>query len=291
MVYAACYAGTDVEHRRVTQIEEIPMSCGSKYIPSNLGKTFRYIQTDLMQGIPVLFAGTSCQCAGLRSFLRDDLQQKLICVDFICHGIPSKAAWRAFLETQAKDGDRIIGVNMRDKSSGCSKYQYSWRIQYENKGEVWIPQDQVSFMNGFVKDLYLRPSCYVCQFRGISRKTDITLADYWGVWEAQPDMDDNKGTSLVLLHTEKGKALFTKIKGNLMYQEADLESAITYNKQMVVSPNQSEKRVEFFQRLSHGEDFSTIVADLTQVKLSKKQKICKVLRCILRKRKRFERSK
>ncbi|MDE5834662.1 MAG: Coenzyme F420 hydrogenase/dehydrogenase, beta subunit C-terminal domain, partial [Ruminococcus sp.] len=128
-------------------------------------------------------------------------------------------------------------------------------------------QRKVSYMKGMIANLYLRPSCYECRFKGTERQTDLTVGDYWGVWNLQPEMDDNKGTSLILLHTEKGKSLFNEIASSLTYKEAELEEAVKANPCIAVSVKRPKKRDSFFEQLEDGKDFEKIVHHLTKVNI------------------------
>lgn len=271
IVYAVCYDEKfEAIHREIYTEDEIISSLGSKYIPSRLGDTFKKIKRNLLSGKWVLFVGTPCQCAGLQKYLCKDYDT-LICVDFVCHGVPSRTAWRKYLSL-INSNNSLLGLNMRDKSSGWSKYQYSWNIQYNNKKDSIISQNRIPFMTGFTSNLYLRPSCYECKFKGINRLTDITLGDYWGVWDIQPEMDDNQGTSLVLIHSEKGKNLFESIRNQIDVEEAFLEKAIQYNPSMISSAVYTYRRDQFFEKLFSGENFDQIIKELTQQSFKNKLK-------------------
>lgn len=259
VIFAACYSDNfETVHKKIEIVEEIRDSQGSKYMPSNLGDTFFEIKKTLDKDMFVLFVGTPCQCAGLHKFLNNSDKEKLICIDFVCHGIPSKIAWRSYFSSITSDNS-IIGLNMRDKSSGWSKYKYCWSISTLDGKTINIPQENVKYMKGFTQDLYLRPSCYECQFKGIERISDITLGDYWGVWDIQPNMDDNKGTSLVLIHSEKGKCIFNSIKDDLIWEKAPLAEAVRHNPSIVKSAMLTKKREKFFRELKYSSNFDEII--------------------------------
>ncbi len=271
IVFAVCYDEKfETIHKEISTLKEVVLSLGSKYTPSRLNDTFRRVKECIKEGHKVLFVGTPCQCEGLRSYINKEYEN-LICVDFVCHGVPSRNVWRRYLESINSDGN-LTSLNMRDKSSGWSKFQYSWRFQYGENNAITIPQSQISYMRGFISDYYLRPSCYECRFKGVERNTDITLGDYWGVWDIQPEMDDNKGTSLVLIHSEKGKKLFNSVLPEAVSQRAILERAIQCNPSIVSSAEKSEKRKEFFEKLQSGEDFEKIMDTMTRVSIGGKVK-------------------
>ena len=265
VVYAACY-GEELEviHRKITNAEELKASRGSKYVSSKLGSTFIEIRNELRMGKKVLFTGTPCQCEGLLSFLQEKTEN-LICVDFICHGVPGRTAWRAYLDSLKKRGINPYKINMRDKSTGWSKYHYSWHITDKKGKEIYQLQSANPYMKGFIRDLYIRPSCRMCQFKGTDRKTDITLGDYWGCWKIQPDMDDDKGTSLILVHTDKGMKYFDFIKNNIICENVIEENAVKYNPSIIRSSNRcSEGERNYFEKcIYEGKDFITVIEKMT----------------------------
>lgn len=260
VVFAACYdENLNVVHRKISSLEELPQSRGSKYLQSHLGDTFAQVKEALEQGIQTLFVGTPCQCEGLLSFLGKSYPN-LLCVDLICHGVPSKKAWQGYLASMKACGKEIAAVNMRDKTTGWSGYLYDWKL-VDPQGNVSIqPQQENPYMNGFVQNLYLRPSCHRCSVESVRRKTDMTLGDYWGVWDLQPEMDDNQGTSVVFLHSQKGWEAFSRISDQIEFKRADLESVIQKNPSYRESSIPHPLREKFFRQLSDGEDFLTIAA-------------------------------
>lgn len=268
VVYGACYEGTDVQHRRIDTIDGIAPSCGSKYQPSRLGNTFRQVKHDLDEGKKVLFTGTPCQCGGLLSFVGE--QENLYCADCICHGIPGRAAWNGYLSSLKKRGLDVVSVNMRDKISGWSGY--SWKL-LSRDGTIKIQhKDENPFMKGFIADLYLRPSCYECCFKGIDRTTDFTLGDYWGVQRLQPEMFDDKGVSLLLVHSQKGMQLFQQISDLLEYKEAPIDAAVGVNHSLVKSAKLTDGKEKFYSELKKGKDFIEVVERMTRVSLLQKIK-------------------
>lgn len=268
IVYGACYEGTNVVHRRITNREGIEACCGSKYVPSVLKNTLKNVKEDLNAGKQVLFSGTPCQCNGLITYVGHN--ENLYVVDLVCHGVPSRKAWQAYLDSMRNHGHEIKMVNMRDKISGWSAY--SWRL-YESGGrDTTELYTQNPYMIGFLKDYYLRPSCYECRFRGTDRKTDVTLGDYWGVQDIQPEMFDDKGTSLVFVHTDKGMKMFQEVSKNLKYMEADLNQAVKRNPSVISSVKKPRQRQKFFKMMEKEKDFIYIIDKLTKPTLYKYMK-------------------
>lgn len=260
VVYAVVYnEDFETEHIRIDDICNISRSCGSKYIPSKLGDTFKKIKIDLEKHIPVLFVGTPCQCAGLQSFLGKKYKN-LYCVDFICHGVPSKKAWRKYIE---KFND-LKYINMRDKSKGWSNYNYSWRLVFSNYEKI-INQHDISFMKGFVTNLYLRPSCYFCHFKGDNRSSDITLGDFWCIWNEVPEFNDDKGVSLIIVNSQNGEKIINDIMNNIKLIEVDESIIKKYNPSFYESAEINKKRKLFFRLLDLNLTFDDIINKTTEI--------------------------
>lgn len=275
IVYAACYNDNlDVTHQVIDTEHKLYASQGSKYVQSILKSTFDSLIDRLKNGEEVMFVGTPCQCAGLVSLIRETKAPRYnaFIIDFVCHGVPGRSAWNAYKDSIAKRGNTLASVNMRDKTTGWTKGNYAWKEIMVNGETVVTPRRQNSYMKGMLANLYLRPSCFTCGFKGIDRCTDITLGDYWGVWDHLPEMDDNKGTSLILIHTEQGMRLFDGIKDSVKIADANIERAIKGNLCIAEATKYTKKREEFFERLNKGEDFIKIVDDLTKISLIDKVK-------------------
>ncbi len=262
IVYAACYNDIlEVTHKRMGKVEELGPSKGAKYAESSLRNTFRSVLGDLKSGNKVLFVGTPCQCEGLRSFIGDS--EQLICIDFICHGIPSRLVLKSYLKSSKKNGFPIADVSMRDKQSGWK--HYSWKLVDGEGNEKRIRWEKVNYMQGFIKNYFLRPSCYECHFKGIERGTDFTLGDLWGVEYFLPELDDDKGTSLLMVHSDAARKIFDDIRKSLIYKICVSDNIIKYNASVVEMVVMPEKRNVFFTRIIAGDDFNRVMNDLTHV--------------------------
>lgn len=194
---------------------------GSKYVQSKMGNTFRNIKTDLEAGRTVLFSGTSCQVAGLRKFLNKDYAG-LICVDIVCHGTPSPRVWREYLAWQEKRiGKKVSRVDFRNKKD------FGWAAHKETlyMDDGSSVTDEV-FKNVFYGHYALRESCYCCRWKSIYHPGDITIADYWGVDKAAPGFNDNKGVSLLLIHSEKGLDVFSHVEDVLELRSTKIEDSM-----------------------------------------------------------------
>lgn len=236
-----------VSHSYAETMEELEGLRGSKYVQSKIGDTYKQIKGFLSQGQLVLFSGTPCQIGGLKAYLQNDYE-KLFCVDIICHGVPSPEVWQkyvAYREKRAKSPTRRI--SFRRKDEGWKRYSVSF--SFENNTEYLQTLDKDLYMQAFLRDICLRPSCYACNFKTLHRQSDITLADFWGIQHILPEMDDDKGTSLLLLNSNSGKKMFEGIKNQIAYQEVVMSHAIAYNQPAIKSALQNPKRKTFFKEL------------------------------------------
>lgn len=208
-------------HVRAENTEDRNRMRGSKYIQSKMGDTFKNVKEDLDSGRSVLFSGTSCQVAGLKQFLVKEYEN-LFCVDIICHGVPSKKVWDAYLRWQEqKKHLKITDIDFRNKKD------FGWHahvetLYFENGKFI----SSRIFKNLFYGHTVLRPSCYECPYKSVMHPGDITIADYWGIEKAAPEFDDNKGVSLVLVNNENGEKVLEQVKGQLFWKRTKLEDSL-----------------------------------------------------------------
>lgn len=241
-VYGAAFdENFEVCQCRVDSIDDLEKLQGSKYVQSRIGEVFRDVKAQLATGKLILFSGTPCQCEGLVSYLGKPYKN-LYVVDFICHGVPSPAVWRSYVKYVAglKKDTQISHVFFRSK--------------YSNDLHTDI------YLRGFLKDLYLRKSCYECTSRKLHRVSDVTVADFWGIQNVLPDMYDSRGTSLVLVQSEKGRRLFDGIDARI--SKVNFVEAIKGNSAYLWSPAVHLKREAFFKRFEAGEELVPLLQEL-----------------------------
>lgn len=249
VVFGARFDGDfNVIHDFVEKKEDLEVFRGSKYVQSKIGDTYRKAEGFLKDNRPVLFTGTPCQIEGLKTFLRKDYEN-LYTQDLICHGVPSPKVWRKYLDFREKrDASHPVRINFRQKDNGWNLY--ALLLQYNNNNNVYKTNHHDDlFMQTFLQNVCLRESCYDCSFKSKHRKSDITLADFWGIDQILPEMNDDKGTSLVIINSEKGQKLFEKVQENLVVKEVDFETSIQFNQSMFKSENPHKNRNKFFQNL------------------------------------------
>lgn len=197
--------------------EDISSLRGSKYLQAKVGDSFRRVKEDLLHGKTVLFSGTGCQINGLKGFLGREYGN-LICIDVVCHGVPSPKLWKEYVKFQERKYGKLEQVNFRAKDE-C------WKKFGMKENQRYIPKGKDPFMNMFLDNFCLRPSCYTCCAKK-HKLSDISIADFWGIERVAPEMNDGMGTSLIIVRTEKGQELFDKIKGAVHWQEVDYNDAI-----------------------------------------------------------------
>lgn len=236
-----------VEHCMVESVQELASLRGSKYVSSQLGDCFRQVREQLNAGRPVLFSGTPCQVEGVLAFLNRPYDN-LLTADLICHGVPSAKVWTAYCaEREAKQNARITFASFRNKDRGWK--QFSMKLEFDNGAVYRSSLQEDPFLRAFLTNLCLRPSCHDCVFKSKNRKSDITLADFWGVQQIMPQEDDDQGVSLVLAHSEKGKKALRRLEESVTLLPTDLEPAIERNRAMVRSVTPHHFRDYFFHRL------------------------------------------
>lgn len=197
-------------HVSATTVDERNKMRGSKYIQSEIGEVYKKIKIDLSLNKMVLFSGTSCQVAGLKSYLGKDFNN-LLCLDILCFGVPSPYVFNRYVKWQEKKNKAKCNlVDFRNKKD------FGWEEHIEtlymkNKGGT-IKVNSSVFRNLFLGRNILRPSCYKCPYKDVMHPSDITIGDFWGIENAVSGFNDNYGVSLVLINNEKGKRVFDSIK-------------------------------------------------------------------------------
>lgn len=256
-----------VHHICVDNTDDLEKLRGSKYVQSKIGNTYQEVKEYLDRGQKVLFTGTPCQIGGLYSYLRKPYDN-LYTQDLICHGVPSPMVWEKHLEErERKAASTTQRMFFRHKKYGWKTYAVLFEFSNNTAYVRKFPED--SFMKAFLSNLCLRPSCYNCSFKTVNRQADITLADFWGVQYALPEMDDDKGTSIVMLHSSKGEKLFQYIKDNIKLETVNPYEIIKYNSAAIKSCEPNKKREGFIKDIKSG-DFEKTVYRYTKISFVRK---------------------
>lgn len=205
-------------HRRAVTKEERDLFRGSKYVQSDMKDAMKDALADLKDGKFVLFSGTPCQIAGIKAVCPKNLQENLLCMDIVCHGVPSPAVWNSYKEyMQKKYHGKITGVDFRNKRN------HGWWEHIESVKIHGFEVDSQIYKNLFYEHNVLRECCYQCPYKNLERVGDISIADAWGIAQAAPEFDDNHGVSLVLSNTEKGQTWLEKGLVDCDYQPCDIK--------------------------------------------------------------------
>ena len=245
-----CYSA---EFARVADDLGLVKLRGSKYLQAKVGNTYKQVKEDLIAGRLVLFSGTGCQVNGLKSFLGREYDN-LLCVDVICHGAPSPALWREYAKYQEhKNGGKLTGINFRCKDDSWVDFgmkEILENIPKKEQKRLYISKDNDPYMMMFLRDYCLRPSCYACVAKNV-KKADLTIADFWGINDVAPEMNDGNGTSLVLLRTDKGKNIFEASSSDLILKEVPYEDGVRSNPAEYKSCARPPQRDTFFYDMHH----------------------------------------
>lgn len=261
------------KHIKVETEDELYRLQSSKYVQSDTRGIYKQVKTELQNGKEVLFSGTGCQAAGLRSFLGKDYGNLLI-TDIVCHGVPSPKLFKNYIDYMGKNlGGTLTSYNFR------SKEKRGWDLYYKAENGQKSKSDYGFFDPYYSAFLYCktyRESCYECKFANKNRVSDITLADYWGIQKFHPEFFDENGVSLVLVNTEKGKKYLEKIKDKLEIIESDYNKASVMNANLVHPSKRPSCRDSIYDGFDCG-NFETYAKTKLAFKINPKTKIKKMI--------------
>ncbi len=251
VVFGASYdEDLNVRHTYVETLEGCTQFRGSKYVQSKIGTTYKQVRSFLNKGRIVMFSGTPCQIEGLSGYLRKEYSN-LIKVDIACHGVPSPKIYRQYInDLESEYNSKLISLSFRNKDTGWNNY--SFKAEFENGNVKQEKGSNNIYMKGFIKDIYLRPSCFECEFKKPRTTADITLGDYWGIGGIHPEFTDEKGVSLIFIHSQIGQDIFNKIKSDLNVIVSDFDYATKWNPSIVKHATYQPKRQQFFELLEQG---------------------------------------
>jgi coenzyme F420-reducing hydrogenase beta subunit len=258
IVFGAMYDDSwEVKHGYIETAEDLYKLRTSKYLQSRMGKSFLEAKRFLKAGRLVLFSGTPCHIAGLRNFLQRDYD-KLLTVDFVCHGVPSPKVWRKFLKEMQKKTElphcdkQIIPtqINFRDKTYGWTKY--SLKMNFTNgilsrDGEIIQPYQDSPYFKAFLSNISLRPSCYSCPARSNKSHSDMTIADFWGIEKVRPEFADEKGISTIFVNTKAAEEYVGRMGIDLC--PVSFEEAVRYNPSYDSQTSYNPDRKRFFKHI------------------------------------------
>lgn len=280
-----CYSA---EFIGVTDSEGLTKLRGSKYLQAKVGNTFKSVKKELQAGKLVLFTGTGCQVNGLKTFLGKDYDN-LICMDVICHGAPSPALWREYARDQEKKmGGKLKEINFRCKDDSWVDFgmkEVLSTIPEDSVKKFYISKDKDPYMQMFLRDYCLRPSCYECMVKK-EKMSDLTVADFLGIKDVAPEMNNGLGTSLVLIRTKKGQEIFNYISCEMKLKEVTYEAGVKGNPAEYKSCVRPSQRDTFFDDM-HTMSFEELEGKYAppikySLKTRAKRKTKKIMKSMLR---------
>lgn len=245
-VVFGCAYGNEMEpkHVSIENKESLRIAQGSKYVQSNINFAYVEVKEYLASGRQVLFVGTPCQIAGLKSYLGKD-NEKLITADLVCHGVASAKFFKGYirhLEQRLKG--KVVDFKFRDKSKG---WGHVGKVIYSRKGKLRsrrILPGTSYYYSFFLKGHIQRESCYKCKYACGSREGDYTMGDYWGVKKFHPEIKADRGVSVLLVNSKKGMENVDEIRKYVNLVESSFEHASEHNLQLVGPINESDLREE-----------------------------------------------
>lgn len=280
-VYGAAFDEKNmVKHIRVEKLEELPRLMTSKYVQSEINvEMFSQLKKDLMAQKTVLFSGTPCQVAAIRRFTdKNQIGQNLYLVDFICHGVPSPEVWKSYLDyVKNKYSSHISSVNFRDKKYGW----HNFMLRIDLRSKCLYESHQINpFMQSFLSDKNIRPSCYYCKNKKSDYFSDLTLGDAWKIEKENLDWADDKGTSLFISRSHKGKDLMLNLYEDFEYCETSVKKWAQFNPSLNAPTGKPDTRKLFFDdfRMLNSLEFWSKYS-----KISFKKRIRYILKVIFKK--------
>lgn len=240
-------------YTRIILKDELIKLKGSKYVQATVGDVYTDVERDLKDRKTVLFGGTPCHVDGLLHYLKAKKIDTalLYTYDLVCHGVPSPKLFKDYMELTEKEyNSKVKNFNFRDKIFGWHGHKTSMVFNQSKKKVI-----SMNYVNVFYSHLGLRSSCYKCPYTSTNRVSDFTIADFWGVEKIHPEFDDNKGCSLMILNTEKGKEVFEKIKSDIDDIQSSIEECLQPN---LEHPTDCPKERDVFWKEYHDKGFEYV---------------------------------
>lgn len=237
IVYGAAYdENFKVNHIEIVKKEDINQLRKSKYIQSNINNSYKDVEKNLKENKLILFSGTPCQINGLKNFLIKEYENLITC-DIVCHGVPSQKAFKQYLKYfEDKLNEKVIDYDFRCKD--IKGYEKLGKLVTRSGKVKYLKIGLDCYYNNFLEGNIFRESCYNCHYSDMNRVGDITIGDYIGVLEVQPDAYSSEGTSICIINSNNGMKVFNEIKDKFNIFETTEERIKKYNSNL----NQPKKR-------------------------------------------------
>lgn len=231
-----------VRHSYAETNAELRQFRNSKYVQSEIEDCFAQAKGFLERGRPVCFSGTPCQIEGLHNYLGKDYEMLLL-VDFVCRAAPSPLAWEKYKEYRSRSG-KVTQAAFRDKEPYGYDYSQISITANGEKGHFGVESDP--YLRAFFSNLSDRPSCYACRFKKRYRISDITLWDCFEIHKFNRFLNNNRGVTRVLAHTQKGREMMASVQDHCFVLEISAEDAVKGVREMTCSVSENPNRADFF---------------------------------------------
>lgn len=250
VVFGAAYRDDfSVEHIKAETLDEIKPLQGSKYVQSNTADTYVECETYLKSGRFVLYTGTPCQIAGLKSYLKNSYDN-LLTIEIICHGVPSGKLFKKYINhISDKMKSPVVEYNFRSKSKNGWGLEYY--VKYANNYSNVSICDNDSYYSRFLKGSTYRESCYECKYANENRVADLTIGDYWGIEKFHPDFYDKNGVSVIIVNSDVGDGYFNAVSDEIEYISSTYENAAYANKNLLEPTKRPSERDYIYKEIDN----------------------------------------
>ena len=264
----------------------LPMQ-GSKYVQSNVGNKYEEVKRKLQEDRHVLFTGTPCQVAALKSYLGGKEYEKLITLDLICHGVPNNRFFHQFLSALEKQyKGRVTDLHFRHKSPDWL-YGRVWvelqrgRRRF-HKALLYVESPYSMMFSG--KNQCSRLSCSHCKYACAQRVGDMTIGDFWGYQKAQIAFDYRDGLSCVLVNHPKMLPILDEL--DLTIQEVPMELIVEGNTHLRC-PSCKDEKWEYVMEIAANEGYEALAKayfteNVERIRTARSKRIRMVIKGALR---------
>ena len=244
-----------VRHTIISDKRDLWKMRGSKYMQSNVGDIYKEVKSLLNDNKPVLFTGLPCHVAALYSYLANKTYDNLYTIDLVCHGITSQKVFDKFHKDVLK-GKKITDLQFK------AKEPWGWHAgtnaKFEDGTSYSVPLERCPYFIAYLKCISKNTTCGQCQFNKLPRQADLSIGDFWGINKYNPDYNDQKGTSEILVNNEHGKALLDKLKKSAkLLEPVPLDIALNGN-HVMRKPYRMHKNRDYFFKHLDDMDFSKL---------------------------------
>lgn len=278
VIFGAKFDGLNIIHSYVIGVENLDELRKSKYVQSNLGSSFTDVKRFLKEDKKVIFSGTPCQIAGLKSYLNKEYLN-LLCVDLICHGVGSPKVFNDSLADLSKTySSEIIKYDFRYKDRKRNKhFDYATQYHFSSGRKSILELDNYNKL--FLSQLCIRPSCQGnCRYRNKNRLSDITIADFKGKSRIFPLDKDSRNYSTIVINSEKGESVFKNLHNRMKILECEMKDIEKYNPLFFKHTQDNYNRDNFFKDYINGISINELTSKYT--KKEKRALINKVKKAI-----------